>query len=69
MLVPFFSFAPPSGPLLVSFSPVDISVMTLSESHGVCVHAIPGVDEGAVGLTEALPAKVHIFIRGKKKCQ
>lgn len=42
------SSTPPSGPLLVSFSPADISVMTLSEPYGLCVHAVPGLDAGPV---------------------
>lgn len=56
------SSTPPSGPLLVSFSPADISVMTLSEPYSLCVHAVPGLDAGPVWLTESLPGMFRIFI-------
>lgn len=56
------SFTPPSGPLLVSFSPADISVMTLSEPYSLCFHAVPGLDAEPVRLTESLPGMFRIFI-------
>lgn len=60
---PPLSSAPPSGPLLVSFSPADISVMTLSEPHGLCVRAFPGLDAGPVPLNGSLPEMSRVFIR------
>lgn len=56
------SSTPPSGPLLVCFSPADISVITMSEPYSLCFHALPGLDAGPVRLTESLSGMFRIFI-------